>query len=53
MSLISYLGTGENRERSLGIKIPAANLQLDYRRQARAFANELADGVGGAVTSSR
>ena len=53
MSLISYLGTGENRERSLGIKIPAANLQPDYRRQARAFANELADSVGGAVMSSR
>jgi hypothetical protein len=53
MSLISYLGTGENRERSLGIKIPAANLQPDYRSQARAFANELADGLGVAVKRSR
>lgn len=53
MSLISYLGTGENRERSLGIKIPAANLQPDYRSQARAFANELADSLRGAVARSR
>jgi hypothetical protein len=53
MSLISYLGTGENRERSLGIKIPAANLQPDYVEVAHGFANGLADGIRGALTSSR
>ena len=53
MSLISYLGTGENRERSLGIKIPAANLQPDYVEVAHGFANRLADGIRGAVASTR
>jgi len=50
MSLISYLGTGENRERSLGVKIPPANLKPDYDEMAHTFANELADGLGASVT---
>jgi len=53
MSLISYLGTGENRERSLGVKIPPANLRPDYPQMARAFANRLADNLGSTATSSR
>ena len=52
MSLISYLGTGENRARSLGIKIPAANLQPDYVEVAHGFANGLADGIRGALMRS-
>ena len=46
MSLISYFGAGENRERYLGVKIPPSMLKPDYADQARAFANELADGLG-------
>jgi len=38
LSLISYLGTGEDRPRSLGIPIPPANLQPGYPEQARTFA---------------
>jgi hypothetical protein len=32
-------------ERYLGVKIPPTNLQPGYQDQARAFANELADGL--------
>ena len=46
LSLISYLGKGENRERYLGVRIPSANLKPDYLEEARTFANELADRVG-------
>jgi hypothetical protein len=45
MSLLSYFGKGENRERYLGIKIPPSGLKEDYADEARAFANELADGL--------
>jgi flavodoxin len=47
LSLLSYFGKGEMRERSLGIKIPPTNLKPDFADQARAFANELADSVTG------
>ena len=47
LSLLSYFGKGENRERYLGVKIPPTNLKPDYSEQARAFATELADGLGG------
>jgi menaquinone-dependent protoporphyrinogen IX oxidase len=51
LALISYFAKGENRERYLGVKIPATNLQAGYGDQARAFANGLADRVaGGAQT---
>jgi hypothetical protein len=45
LALLSYFGKGENRERYLGVKIPPSNLKPDYQEQARAFANELADGL--------
>jgi menaquinone-dependent protoporphyrinogen IX oxidase len=45
LSLISYLGKGENRERYLGVRIPLSNLKPDYLQEARTFANELADGL--------
>ncbi len=41
LSLISYLGTGEYRERYLGIKIPPTNLQPDGEAAARTFATQL------------
>jgi menaquinone-dependent protoporphyrinogen IX oxidase len=43
LSLLSYLGTGENRERSLGIRIPPTNIQQYHLETARTFANGMAD----------
>ena len=43
LSLISYLGSGEYREKYLGVKIPPTNLQDYHLEQARAFAGKLAD----------
>jgi hypothetical protein len=43
LSLLSYFGTGEMRERALGLKIPPTNLKPDFGDQASAFANQLAD----------
>jgi hypothetical protein len=45
LSLLSYFGKGENRERYLGVKIPPTNLKPDYLEQAQAFATGLADGL--------
>src|SRR4051794_33662421 len=56
LPLISYFGTGEMRNRSLGIKIPPTNLKPDFADQAQVFANLLADTLvrspAGAATSS-
>src|SRR5882757_11107217 len=46
LSLLSYFGKGEMRERSLGITIPPTNLKPDFGDQADAFANKLADSLG-------
>jgi hypothetical protein len=46
LSLISFLGCGENRERYLGLRIPPANLKPHYREEAREFASELANRLG-------
>jgi hypothetical protein len=43
LALMSYFKTGVIQDRALGLKIPPANLQPDYRAQAQAFANKLAD----------
>jgi menaquinone-dependent protoporphyrinogen IX oxidase len=43
LSLLSYLGHGENRERYLGVKIPVTNLQAGDLEEARTFATNLAD----------
>jgi len=43
LSLISYLGTGEYRERYLGVKIPPTNLQPSHDEAARAFAHGIVD----------
>src|SRR5207237_10742500 len=45
LSLLSYFGKGEMRERSYGIKIPPTNLKPDFGEQATAFANRLADSL--------
>jgi hypothetical protein len=51
-SLLSYLGTGEYRERFHGIRIPPTNLQEYHLADARTFAEKLAhrlcgDGAAG------
>lgn len=43
LSLLSYLGSGQYRERYLGLKIPPTNLQEHHLEQARGFADALAD----------
>ena len=45
LSLLSYFGKGEDRERYLGVKIPPTNLKPDYREQTQAFAAGLADAL--------
>jgi hypothetical protein len=42
LSLTSYLATGENRERYLGVKIPPTNLMPGFEEAARGFATQLA-----------
>ena len=51
LSLISYFGKGEMRERYLGVKIPPTNLKPDFLGQAQVFANRLADGLGSGHTT--
>jgi len=43
LSLCSYLASGENRHRYLGVKIPPTNLREFQIGEARSFANGLAD----------
>ncbi len=47
LSLLSYLGSGEYRERYLGVKIPPANLQEHRLEEARKFATELTSRLAG------
>lgn len=48
MSLTSYLGSGENRKRYLGVPIPPTNVQPGQLEKARRFAAGLADRLFGA-----
>ncbi len=43
LSLISYLGSGDYRERYLGVKIPPTNIQDYHLEAARTFADGLAN----------
>jgi hypothetical protein len=43
LSFISYMGTGINKQRYLGLKIPPTNLKADYLSGAETFANTLAN----------
>lgn len=52
LSLISYLGSGEYRDRYLGMKIPPTNVRDYHLEQARAFAGSLADGLLSADTGA-
>ncbi len=48
LSLLSYLGSGEYRERYLDVKIPPTNIREYHMETARAFANGVADRLFGA-----
>jgi flavodoxin len=52
LSLLSYFGKGEMRERYLGVKIPPTNLKPDFPGQAQAFANKLAGSLDGGHAST-
>ena len=43
LSLTSYLGSGEYRERYLGVPIPTTNISADQLEESRRFAATLAD----------
>ena len=45
LSLISYLGSGEYRDRYLGVKIPPTNIQDYHLEAARTFADGLASRI--------
>jgi flavodoxin len=47
LSLTSYLGTGEYRDRYLGVPIPPTNVQPEQLEQTRAFASKLVDRLFG------
>jgi hypothetical protein len=44
LSLLSYLGSGTDRERYLGVKIPPTGIRDHHLEEARAFAAGLMDG---------
>jgi menaquinone-dependent protoporphyrinogen IX oxidase len=45
LALTSYLGTGEYRDRYLGVRIPVTNVQPEQLEQSRKFASDLADSL--------
>jgi menaquinone-dependent protoporphyrinogen IX oxidase len=47
LSLTSYLGSGQDREKYLGVRIPRTNVQPEQLQQTRTFAGALADRVFG------
>jgi menaquinone-dependent protoporphyrinogen IX oxidase len=47
LSLTSYLGSGEYRQKYLGLRIPPTNVQPEQLEQTRIFAGRLADGLFG------
>ncbi|MGB0436375.1 MAG: flavodoxin family protein [Mycobacterium sp.] len=47
LSLTSYLGSGEYKDRYLGIKLPPTNISTDQIEESRRFAARIADKVFG------
>jgi hypothetical protein len=43
LALTSYLGSGEYKKRSMGLKLPPTNVQPEQLEQTRTFAGRLAD----------
>jgi hypothetical protein len=52
LALISYLGSGDYRERYLGVKIPPTNIQDYHLEAARKFADGLADRLAGLASGN-
>ena len=50
-SLLSYLGTGEYKERYHGVKIPPTNIQDYHLDQARKFAGDLGSRLAATPTA--
>lgn len=48
LSLTSYLGSGEHRDKYLGVRIPKTNISTEQLDQTRKFATKLADRLFGA-----
>jgi menaquinone-dependent protoporphyrinogen IX oxidase len=53
LSLTSYLGSGEYRDRYLGVRIPTTNVQPEQLEQTRKFAADLADRLFGTAPATR
>ncbi|PEG34523.1 flavodoxin [Mycolicibacterium agri] len=53
LSLTSYLGSGEYRDRYLGLRIPMTNVQPDQLEETRRFAGALADRFFGTESAAR
>jgi menaquinone-dependent protoporphyrinogen IX oxidase len=53
LSLTSYLGSGEYRDRYLGVRIPSTNVQPQQLEQTREFASTLADRLLGRTAARR
>ena len=53
LSLTSYLGSGEYRDRYLGLRMPPTNVSADQLEESRRFAAKLADRVLGAGSPAR
>jgi hypothetical protein len=51
-SLLSYLGTGEYKDKFHGVKIPPTNLRDYHLEQARTFASGVADRLVGVGTTT-
>jgi flavodoxin len=51
LSLLSFLGSGENQPRYHGVKIPPTNLREHHLEGARQFAGRIADQLRGTATS--
>lgn len=49
LSHISYLATGEYRDRYLGVRIPMTNVSLEQLEETRKFASALADQLFGTI----
>lgn len=53
LSLTSYLGSGQYRNRYLGVRIPSTNVQPEQLEQTRTFAEGLADRLFGAQAAQK
>lgn len=52
LSLTSYLGSGEYRDRYLGVPIPSTNVQPEHLDEARRFAHTLVDRLSSTASPS-